>query len=221
VEAPLGNVPVRKAADEVGCKLYGSNWRPLDEVLPAPVGPFNLIRGADVDAACKLAPEVERVITMIAEACEKGEITSAYRSVTGGAEILDRSVWQQPHWREFFTTGEIDLWDLPLLDEKLRPTADGRTAGRCRREVFVRREHLNRFIAALSEPNVGLCSNSVSSESQLSPHQYRYPGDAQLIERGRQMVKEGMSKLKAAEKLAVEAEGGTIQQRTERLRKLI
>jgi hypothetical protein len=150
MEAPLGFIPLRDAADRVGCRLYASNWCPLDEVFPAPVGPFNLMRGVDADAACKLTPEVERVITMIAEACERGEIASAYRSITGGAEILDRSVWQQPHWREFFATGTIDL-DLPLLGEKNRPTADGRTS-RSRREIFVRRQDLEQFIATLSEP---------------------------------------------------------------------
>jgi hypothetical protein len=51
--------------------------------------------------------------------------------------------------------------------------------------------------------------------------QHRYPGDADLIEEGRKLFADGLSKRQAAAKLAPRARGGSIEQRTERLRKLI
>ena len=50
---------------------------------------------------------------------------------------------------------------------------------------------------------------------------HRYPGDTQLLEEGRELVRGGMSKRKAAEQLAPKAKGGSIEQKIERLRKLI
>jgi hypothetical protein len=121
----------------VGRKLYGSSWRPLSKI------------NAD-NIATKLNPKVDRVITMIAEQCEAGEIAAAYRSVTGGVDGLARDVWQVPHWRNYFATGTIEL-DLVLLDDNGRPNANGFT-GRCTREVFVARQDLDRFAASLSKP---------------------------------------------------------------------
>jgi hypothetical protein len=50
---------------------------------------------------------------------------------------------------------------------------------------------------------------------------YRYAGDAALIKQGRKLVAEGMSKLAAAKELAPKANGGNLDQRVARLRKLI
>jgi hypothetical protein len=50
---------------------------------------------------------------------------------------------------------------------------------------------------------------------------HRYAGDAALIEEGRKLITGGMSARKAARGLAPRAEGGTIEQREERLRKLL
>jgi hypothetical protein len=52
-------------------------------------------------------------------------------------------------------------------------------------------------------------------------HRYRHAEDAALIKEGRRMVNAGMTKLAAAKKLAPRAVGGTVEQRIERLRKLI
>jgi hypothetical protein len=127
MEAPVGFVGLRDAADMVGRKVSGASWRPIAEVDPN-------------DIACKLNAVIEQVITLIAERCERGEIAAAYRSVAGGADSLDRTAWQAPHWRNYFATGTIDL-DLPLIDEKGRPNPNGYTA-RCAREIFLRRDDL-------------------------------------------------------------------------------
>jgi hypothetical protein len=52
-------------------------------------------------------------------------------------------------------------------------------------------------------------------------HKYRFHGDAALVARGRKMTADGISKSAAAKKLAPEAEGGTLEQKIERLRKLL
>jgi hypothetical protein len=93
--------------------------------------------------------DVERAI---AEGCEAGKIAAAYRTVMG-ADELDPIVWRLPHWRNFFLTGTIDL-DLPLLDERGRPNANGFIAPRCTREIFVRRDSLNRFVDELDPPAI-------------------------------------------------------------------
>jgi hypothetical protein len=85
---------------------------------------------------------------VIAEGCETGEIDAGYRKWNGAADDLDRSVWRMPHWRNYFVTGTIDL-ELPLLDEKWHPVPDGRTAPRCTREIFVRKDSLKQFLASL------------------------------------------------------------------------
>ena len=49
---------------------------------------------------------------------------------------------------------------------------------------------------------------------------HRYSGDAALIERGRKMIADGMTKSEDARRLAPDAEGGSDEQRYNRLRKL-
>jgi hypothetical protein len=124
-----------------------------------------------IDAPIESDQELRHVITVFAEACESGEIASAYRSITernfsnrrirtrtyGGvsAEKLDHSVWQVlPH--RLVATGTIGL-DLPLLDEQGRPPLDrkGRPVAnpptvRCTCEILVRQRDLDVFLAALS-----------------------------------------------------------------------
>jgi hypothetical protein len=120
-------------------------------------------------AAFKSGPEVDRVIKMLAEQFESGEIATAYRTLVG-ADALDPEVWRRPCWRSYFAAGTIDL-DLPLLDEEGRPNQNGYTA-RCTREVFVRRQDLDRFVATLSRPSVSLASPGLVLEAQppAQPH---------------------------------------------------
>lgn len=133
MEPPIGFVRLRDAIYAVGDKIFGSDWC-LGE-----------------SAAERLFdPKPERVIRLIAEWCEAGEIAAVYRSITG-VDDLDRSVWRRPHWRHYFADGTIDL-DLPLVDENLRPNTDGYTA-RCTREIYLRRHDLDRLIATLSKPS--------------------------------------------------------------------
>jgi hypothetical protein len=102
-------------------------------------------------------PDIDRVVTMLAERCEAGEIAAAYRSDTGGVDDLDRSFWHLPYWRNYFITGMVDV-DLPRF---VPSTAFGGGiaasppaeifAGyeRCTREIFARRRDVERFIATL------------------------------------------------------------------------
>lgn len=108
-------------------------------VLPPPPG-FVALGEAVEMVGRKVGADLD-VYLMIAEACESGKVAAAYRSDIGGADDLDCSVWQLPHWRSFFETGTIDL-DLPLLDGRRRPNPSGFTA-RCTREIFVRRDSLD------------------------------------------------------------------------------
>jgi len=75
-----------------------------------------------------------------------GKITAVYRSVTGGADDLDCGVWRLPCWRDYFATGTIDL-QLPLLDDRGRPDKDITT--RCTREIFLKRQDVQRFVKKL------------------------------------------------------------------------
>jgi hypothetical protein len=133
MEPPIGYVRLRDAIYAVGDKMFGSGWC---------VGESAAERLFD--------PKPERVIRLIAEWCEAGEIAAVYRSITG-VDDLDRSVWRRPHWRHYFADGTIDL-DLPLVDENLRPNPDGYTA-RCARAIYLRRDDLDRLIATLSKPS--------------------------------------------------------------------
>jgi hypothetical protein len=134
MKAPIGFIGLCEAVDAVGRAVLGTSWQ------------YAISFNFDADQA---GVDHERVITMIAEGCEVGTIEAAYQSLTG-AEKLDRRVWQMPQWRNYFTTGRIDLV-LPLRDENWRPVQDGRTS-RCTFEVFVRRDSLDRFIKNRTTP---------------------------------------------------------------------
>jgi hypothetical protein len=144
MESPIGFVPLREAVDLVGLKIEGPGWRRLDEVDAA-----NIAYDDDNLMGYYVDPHVDRVIKSIAEACERGEIFAAYRSVTGAADELPRAKWHSPAWRTYFATGMIDL-DLPLLGDGNRPA--GTLTARCTREVFVRRDDLDRFVAQILAP---------------------------------------------------------------------
>jgi hypothetical protein len=193
MEAPIGYVALPEAVDIVGRKLAGSNWHSFaDETSRDNLVWFD--QGILSDA-----------IRMIAEGCESGRIAAAYRRWDTGADALDPAVWRMASWRNYFATGTIDL-ELPLIDEKGRPAPDGRTAPQCTREILVRRDTLDHFIANLTP--------AISTS--------RYPGDAVLLEEGRRMVAGGMEKRAVARKLAPRAEGvGTFESKLDRLRKAL
>jgi hypothetical protein len=114
-----------------------------------------------------------------------------------------------------------------------RITLDGGTF-----DIFVTQESLERFIAALPEPVTSHPEPAAKPRKKTKrkravkavkapqpatpdPPKHRYPGDAPVIDEGVELVLGGMSDRAAARKLAPKAEGGTIEQREERLRKLI
>jgi hypothetical protein len=145
----------------------------------------------------------------IAEACERGELAAAFKSVSAyapGAEQLDRSHWRAPHWHSYFSLGTIDL-DLPYLDNSSRPILDGRTVRCPGRDIFIRKDSLAEFVRSLSHATV-------------APS--RFPGDTALIEEGRRMLATGMTKRAVARTLAPRAQGdGTIESTETRLRKAL
>ena len=134
MEPPIGFVTLRDAADIVA--WVGKGWWRLGGTN------FYVIEA-------KLNPEIERVIKTIADACESGQLTAAYRSITG-ATALDQTVWQRPNWRTYFSAGTIDLL-LPLVDENGVPDKRGDTT-KCTREIFIRQDGLDRFVAGLTRP---------------------------------------------------------------------
>lgn len=96
--------------------------------------------------------------------------------------------------------GELHLFDATLDCWRRMP-------GRIFRGIYFRAEDIAAIAATSRMP---------------ATHRYRYPGDRELVEEGRRLVTErGISKLQAAKQLALRAEGGTLEQRTERLRKAI
>jgi hypothetical protein len=142
LETPIGFFTLYEAVDAVGRARFGSAWE-YAVLIDNPKG------GAHGE-----------VTTMIAEGCEDGRIFAAYRSING-ADNLDHGVWRARHWWTYFMTATIDL-DLPLLDDRGKPVSDGRSA-RCTREIFVRRDSLQQFIAslgpaAIAEPALGPAS---------------------------------------------------------------
>lgn len=68
----------------------------------------------------------------IADACAAGKLAAAYRSLEG-ATPLDCRVWLAVNWRTYFELGTVIL-DFP--------------SGRFPREIFIRRDSLDQFIAA-------------------------------------------------------------------------
>jgi hypothetical protein len=193
---PPGYVVLEDVVDLIGGVVAGSTWQRLPDKTK-PEERFNAVWSD---------PDVDRVITTIAEACENGRVEAAYETILG-ADRLDQEVWRMPHWRNFFASGTIDL-DLPLLDDKLVPVSDGRTA-RCTRQIFIRRDSLERFMAPLTASSAAVATT-------------RYPGDAALIEEGRRMLAGGMQKRAIARELAQRAEGaGTFESKVDRLRRLL
>jgi hypothetical protein len=155
MDAPIGFIWLCEAVYSIGQKVFGLDWRPVGDLTNKRL--FN--------------PDVEKVIERIAKACESGEITATYRSVTG-VDSLDRGKWHQLHWPNYFATGTINL-DLPLLDDDGRPNANGFTA-RCTREIFVREEDLNRFVATLSKSNSKPSSKALASKKEIREIVSRY-----------------------------------------------
>jgi hypothetical protein len=115
-------------------------------MLRTPIGFVRLLEAVEVVG--KKAVDREDAVRLIAEACERGQLKAAYRSDTGGIDDLDTRVWQMPQWR-MFELGMIEL-DLPLHDNG-RPHPQGFTA-KCEREIFVRRDGLDRLAEALPAP---------------------------------------------------------------------
>jgi hypothetical protein len=60
-----------------------------------------------------------------------------------------------------------------------------------------------------------------ASKNTLRSHRYNNPTDALLVKEARELVKGGMTKINAARKVAPKATGGDLDQRINRLRKLI
>jgi hypothetical protein len=195
MEPPIGFVPLCTAADLVGHRVVGAKWSPLGTISSETI-------------AGRLDPQIDSVLRQLAEQCEAGKITSAYRSITG-AENLDCSVWHSPAWRNYFAMGAIDL-DLPLLDQHGRPNPDGFTA-RCRRDVFLRRDHLEHFLSTLPRPPL------------LIRDKLRYPTDEPLIQEALGALMDGRATgpLQAAKLVQSKAHDGPSQTSLDRLRKLI
>lgn len=115
-------------------------------MLEPPIGFIRLNDAGDLLRG-KLPPETD-VQRLIATACVQGKLTAAYRRWDGGADELEPRVWQLPHWRSYFDRGIIRL-ELPLLDERGQPLADGRTAPNCEREIFIASDSLTKYLANL------------------------------------------------------------------------
>jgi hypothetical protein len=145
MKPPIGFVSPQDAAAMVGRTISKSNWHTIAESEAAWLV---LLMIVDREAAEPVAHEdhdIDRVVTMLAERCEAGEIATAFRSAAGAADDLDRSVWRLPDWRNYFITGMVDL-ELPCI------LSNGYFMGyneRCTREIFVRRSDVERFIATL------------------------------------------------------------------------
>lgn len=152
MDAPIGFFPLRDAADFIGQKVAGKEWLPLAKT-------------SEQIIQARLNQNTERVLVLIAEQCEAGIISAAYRSITG-ADELDRTVWQKPFWRDYFVSGTIEL-DLPLLDNKLQPNANGFTA-RCTREVFLRKVDVERCVTTLPNSNTRPAADQRASKSQIN-----------------------------------------------------
>jgi hypothetical protein len=71
------------------------------------------------------------------------------------------------------------------------------------------------------EPKKATPNRRVRHPPAPEEHRYRNPDDAPLVRAARKRVAKGMSKLAAATLFAPKAVGGTLEQRVERLRKLI
>jgi hypothetical protein len=189
---PIGFVTLFEAVDAVGVAVFGSSWQYA----------MTLDHAAD-----KESDPHERVITMVAKACEAGIIEAGYPTPPGTVDALHRSEWQKPHWHNYFANGMIDLHDLPLLDDRFRPVPDGRTAPLCTRKIFIREDSLSEFVKTLAteEPKLELASG-------------HYGSDGPLLEEMELLIASGMTMTKASHQLANRAEGATLDSRARRLR---
>jgi hypothetical protein len=133
--------------------------------MEAPIGFIPLQEAARI-VGQKMGDDAD-IARALAERCEAGEVVAAYRTLYG-AEPLDPAVWRMPHWRNYFADGMIELI-LPLLDERDQPNVNGFTA-RCPREIFVRRDSLDRFIA------------SIESDSKPAARRGGRPPEYELVE---------------------------------------
>jgi hypothetical protein len=219
MEAPPGLVRLLDAVDKLGHRLYRKYWPPF---ATRQLDPLDLVRDVDAidaDAINAKLNAYERVITLIAKRAARGKLALAYFSLCGVERLNPGGEWQWT-WRNCFVTGKINLHPL-LLDENNKPLLDEKGNPRFASwwaafPIFVNEEDLESLIATLPEPE------PLSSDDQPLPHQYRYPGDARLVEAGKKLkVDGGLSIRAAARKLAPEAEGGSLDQKEERLRKLI
>jgi hypothetical protein len=188
---------------------YGAHVRAFRGRCPSTADDHDAhVRDRDAFRASRnLDADRNHVISLIAEQCEAGEIATGYRSLAG-ADDLDRGVWRLPCWRAYFETGTINL-DLPLLDEKNRPNANGYTV-RCTREIFVRRLDLERFVAALPGP-------------PLAHTNLRHASDEPLIREALQALADSKVKgpLQAAKLVYSKAQGPSPNANLDRLRKSI
>jgi hypothetical protein len=132
---PPGFITLYETVDTVGRALFGASWQHA-----SPLG--------NCEAHRDSGDPYLRVIAMIAEGCEAGRIAAGYRTISGNVDSLNPAVWQSPVWQNYFIKGDIEL-ELPLVDDRLQPVSDGRTA-RCPREIFVRRDSLDSFMAPLA-----------------------------------------------------------------------
>jgi hypothetical protein len=98
MKPPTGFVPLCEAVYTVGKRLHGLNWHPIGKCSDRRL----------------FDHEVEIVIAVIAKACEAGQITAAYRSITG-ADALDRPV-----------TVQAERWTEAPFGRCHRPRARGR-----------------------------------------------------------------------------------------------
>jgi hypothetical protein len=147
MKPPIGFVSLQDAAAMLGRRISKSNWHTLAECEAALLVPLMIVDPAAAELVAHEDPDIDRVVTMLAERCEAGEIGAAYRSAAGGADDLGRSYWRLPHWRNYFISGMVDV-DLP----RIFTFAGGDTFTAyetCTREIFVRRSDVERFIATL------------------------------------------------------------------------
>jgi hypothetical protein len=155
MKPPIGFLHLQDAAAMLGQKTSKSNWHTLAECEVALLIRLMIVDPAAAELVAHEDPDIDGVLTMLAECCESGEIAAAYRSDSGGTDDLDCSFWRLPHWRNYFISGTIDL-ELPRYTEYCPGIVDFKGYERCTREIFLRRKDVERFIATLkpadSEP---------------------------------------------------------------------
>jgi hypothetical protein len=161
-------------------------------MLPTPIGYMTLLEA--IEAVGQKIANREDVVRRIAEACESGSIKAVYRSDTGGADDLDTRVWQMPQ-RRMFEIGMIEL-DLPLHDNNGRPHPQGFTA-KCEREIFLRRDKLEHFVASLAIP-IAKAKHQAGAPEQFDWEAIRQFTFSELTNRGDFAEKDQVKGWKAA-----------------------